>query len=249
MKASDQAVGAAQKILQKIDSTHSNQIGITAEAQILLDSLQNSEDARNVAIDLSNKLLGEKNFSKPSQESQQTSKASITEDTNQVNLEESLAKLNTLIGLQEVKKQVQDLINVHQANNLRHAQGLSKVPVGLHCVFTGSPGTGKTTIARTVAEMYNAIGLLPTSKVVEVDRSRLVAGYVGQTALKVQEVIEEVEEVQPEGASVHDLVQELRSRREQNTQELKPHSAKGRAALPSWDEIVLGTGSLDTDSD
>jgi len=180
-----------EKILQKIDSTHSNQIGITAEAQILLDSLQNSEDARNVAIDLSNKLLGEKNFIKPSQESQQTSKASITEDTNQVNLEESLAKLNTLIGLQEVKKQVQDLINVHQANNLRHAQGLSKVPVGLNCVFTGSPGTGKTTIARTVAEMYNAIGLLPTSKVVEVDRSRLVAGYVGQTALKVQEVIEE----------------------------------------------------------
>jgi hypothetical protein len=68
-------------------------------------------------------------------------------------------------------------------------------------------------------------------------------------AAPAPEVVEEVEPTEPEGASVHDLVQELRSRREQNAQELKPHSAKGRAALPSWDEIVLGTGSLDTDSD
>jgi hypothetical protein len=60
---------------------------------------------------------------------------------------------------------------------------------------------------------------------------------------------EQVETKEPEGASVHDLVQELRARREQSAAELKPHSAKGRAALPSWDEIVLGTGSLDTDAD
>ena len=63
------------------------------------------------------------------------------------------------------------------------------------------------------------------------------------------QAIEPVETREPEGASVHDLVQELRARREQNASELKPHSAKGRAALPSWDEIVLGTGSLDTDAD
>ena len=64
-----------------------------------------------------------------------------------------------------------------------------------------------------------------------------------------EEVAPAVEAIEPEGASVHDLVQELRSRREQSAQELKPHSAKGRAALPSWDEIVLGTGSLESDSD
>lgn len=63
------------------------------------------------------------------------------------------------------------------------------------------------------------------------------------------EPVQEVQEKEPEGASVHDLVQELRSRREQTAQDIKPHSAKGRAALPSWDEIVLGTGSLDTESD
>jgi hypothetical protein len=64
-----------------------------------------------------------------------------------------------------------------------------------------------------------------------------------------EEVAPDVEAIEPEGASVHDLVQELRSRREQSAQELKPHSAKGRAALPSWDEIVLGTGSLESDAD
>ncbi len=69
------------------------------------------------------------------------------------------------------------------------------------------------------------------------------------TAPAAPEPAEEPQAKEPAGASVHDLVQELRSRREQSTQELKPHSAKGRAALPSWDEIVLGTGSLDTDAD
>lgn len=64
-----------------------------------------------------------------------------------------------------------------------------------------------------------------------------------------EEIVPAVEVQEPEGASVHDLVQELRSRREQSAQDLKPHSAKGRAALPSWDEIVLGTGSLETDAD
>jgi hypothetical protein len=83
----------------------------------------------------------------------------------------------------------------------------------------------------------------------KIGKANSVRDSIFTAAIPVQEVIEEVEPAQPEGASVHDLVQELRSRREQNTQELKPHSAKGRAALPSWDEIVLGTGSLDTDSD
>jgi hypothetical protein len=64
-----------------------------------------------------------------------------------------------------------------------------------------------------------------------------------------EEIAPVVKSAEPEGASVHDLVQELRSRREQSAQELKPHSAKGRAALPSWDEIVLGAGSLESDAD
>jgi SpoVK/Ycf46/Vps4 family AAA+-type ATPase len=94
-----------------------------------------------------------------------------------------------LIGLDGVKDQIAKLMNMHEANNIREKQSLPRIPVGLHLVFTGSPGTGKTTVARIVAQMYQAIGLLPGGQLVEVDRSTLVAGYVGQTALKVQEAI------------------------------------------------------------
>lgn len=104
-------------------------------------------------------------------------------------LNELLGRMNSLVGLEDVKQSISSLINTHQANHVRVTQGMTRIPVGLHCVFTGSPGTGKTTVARSVADMYNAIGLLPTNKVVEVDRASLVAGYVGQTAIRVQEVI------------------------------------------------------------
>jgi SpoVK/Ycf46/Vps4 family AAA+-type ATPase len=104
-------------------------------------------------------------------------------------LKKAMGELNSLIGLDGVKDQIAKLMNMHEANNVREKQSLPRIPVGLHLVFTGSPGTGKTTVARIVAQMYQAIGLLPGGQLVEVDRSTLVAGYVGQTALKVQEAI------------------------------------------------------------
>jgi ATP-dependent Clp protease ATP-binding subunit ClpA len=104
-------------------------------------------------------------------------------------LKKAMSELNSLIGLDGVKDQIAKLMNMHEANNVREKQSLPRIPVGLHLVFTGSPGTGKTTVARIVAQMYQAIGLLPGGQLVEVDRSSLVAGYVGQTALKVQEAI------------------------------------------------------------
>ena len=104
-------------------------------------------------------------------------------------LKKAMSELNSLIGLDGVKDQIAKLMNMHEANNIREKQSLPRIPVGLHLVFTGSPGTGKTTVARIVAQMYQAIGLLPGGQLVEVDRSTLVAGYVGQTALKVQEAI------------------------------------------------------------
>jgi hypothetical protein len=92
----------------------------------------------------------------------------------------------------------------------------------------------------------------PRSRVIEPNgESARKIGKAGNIRDSIFEapVSESVAAKEPEGASVHDLVQELRARREQTASELKPHSAKGRAALPSWDEIVLGTGSLDTDAD
>jgi SpoVK/Ycf46/Vps4 family AAA+-type ATPase len=100
-----------------------------------------------------------------------------------------LAELDALVGLAPVKAQVRRVIAVVQANTEREKAGLKPVKPGLHLVFTGPPGTGKTTVARLVARLYAAAGALPGSKFSEATRADLIAGYVGQTAIKTQEVI------------------------------------------------------------
>lgn len=114
---------------------------------------------------------------------------SLTE-INESELENNLNKLNSLIGLKSVKADVTKMINLSKVEIMRKNKGIKSADMSLHLVFSGNPGTGKTTVARLLSKIYKALGILSKGHLVEASRNDLVAEYVGQTAPKTAKVIE-----------------------------------------------------------
>ena len=117
--------------------------------------------------------------------------AGIAKNAPRETVEEVLAELDSLVGLAEVKAEVRKLVNLAKVNEARRAQGLKVPPMSYHMVFTGNPGTGKTTVARIVARAFRALGIARTGQLVETDRAGLVGTYAGETATKTNAKVDE----------------------------------------------------------
>lgn len=114
----------------------------------------------------------------------------ITKVHSDIKESDALDQLDSLVGLSVVKQDVRQLCNLIKVNKIRDLNGFKTTPVSYHCVFTGNPGTGKTTVARIIAEIYRDLGVVENGHLIETDRSGLVAEYVGQTAAKTNEIID-----------------------------------------------------------
>lgn len=147
-----------------------------AKKQEKLDSSKNQNYIKNAE-----KITPDISLTRESSEDMESEKS----------LEDLQEELDSLIGLMSVKKEISSLINLLKVNKIRKERGLSTPKTSNHLVFLGNPGTGKKTVARLIAKIYKQLGVLEKGQLIEVDRSGLVAGYVGQTAIKTQEKINE----------------------------------------------------------
>ena len=125
-----------------------------------------------------------------SNNSQSKEPSVVARDNSSCTLEEALRELNALEGLENVKRGISDWADQIKVFKIRSERGMSVPEMSYHMVFTGNPGTGKTTVARIMAKIYCALGVVSSGHLVECDRGDLVAGYIGQTAINVKQIME-----------------------------------------------------------
>ncbi len=160
------------------------------EADVALEILDKIDDGSK---DYVPDVPHDEDFEEPKKSNKTESNETVIKNSEMVvegeDLEDALKELNDLIGLDGVKQEVLACINLLRINNMRKSKGLPELQTSNHMVFTGHPGTGKTTVARIMAKIYKSLGVVSKGQLVETDRAGLVAGYMGQTALKTAQVI------------------------------------------------------------
>ncbi len=167
------------------ENSHEATIALLRKISAIADNDSYSIEIKKIANALKHSIIEHYGYQKVTEICNQDKSA---EDTR--TLPELLDELNELVGLDSVKKKVNDLIIYQKVQKLRRENDLHTSKSTLHLAFTGNPGTGKTTVARIVGRIYKQIGLLSKGHFIEVSRTDLIAGYQGQTALKVKKVIE-----------------------------------------------------------
>jgi SpoVK/Ycf46/Vps4 family AAA+-type ATPase len=146
--------------------------------EALINSCTDKDEIVKIYIDLKDEVL--KNIAEV-----------IPQEEDPITFEEAFAELDSLVGLATVKERLKKVFAMHQTNQKRIEKGLEPVEVTHHLVFSGSPGTGKTTVARIVSKLYRAIGVLPKGHLVETGRQDLVGTYIGHTAVQVKKKVDE----------------------------------------------------------
>jgi SpoVK/Ycf46/Vps4 family AAA+-type ATPase len=165
---------------------------ISDEASALIAQCSNAREALEILEGVAPAEENAGSFAAATEGAPETAAPGATIEEKPYSTADLLSELDALVGLEGVKKQLRKVISVVEANRVRADAGAKAVPQSLHLVFTGNPGTGKTTVARIVAKMYGATGALKGQKFREATRSDLVAPYVGQTSQQTDRVLQSV---------------------------------------------------------